>query len=103
MARFYLSEISTAIHFIHEMGYIHRDVKPENVLVDVSGHIKLTDFGSAAGLTEDGRISGQIPFPVGTPEYVAPEVRKCKLVTVGFPNSNIFVTNKNSLDNRNVV
>ena len=74
MARFYLSEISTAIHFIHEMGYIHRDVKPENVLVDVSGHIKLADFGSAASLTEDGRIVGQFPFPVGTPEYVAPEV-----------------------------
>ena len=74
MARFYLSEISTAIHFVHEMGYIHRDVKPENVLVDTSGHIKLADFGSAAALTEDGRIVGQIPFPVGTPEYVAPEV-----------------------------
>ena len=46
------SEISTAVHFVHEMGYIHRDVKPENVLVDVSGHIKLADFGSAARRVE---------------------------------------------------
>lgn len=75
MAKFYLSEIATSIHSIHELGYIHRDIKPENILIDISGHIKLADFGSAASLSKDGRILGQIAFPVGTPEYISPEVR----------------------------
>ncbi len=43
--RFYAAEITLAIHSVHELKYMHRDLKPDNVLVDASGHIKLTDFG----------------------------------------------------------
>ena len=44
------------LHDLHELGFAHRDVKPENVLIAINGHIKLVDFGSAARLDEDGYV-----------------------------------------------
>ncbi|KAK0532139.1 serine/threonine-protein kinase dbf2 [Tilletia horrida] len=55
-ARFYASEMFVAVDALHRLGYIHRDLKPENFLVDASGHIKLTDFGLAAGALNPTRI-----------------------------------------------
>lgn len=49
MARFYIAEISLALQFVHDMGFIHRDIKPDNILIDARGHIKLTDFGLCTG------------------------------------------------------
>lgn len=55
-ARFYLLEMFAAVNALHELGYTHRDLKPENFLIDATGHIKLTDFGLAAGTVLDERI-----------------------------------------------
>ncbi|GAA5840074.1 hypothetical protein JCM3766R1_000666 [Sporobolomyces carnicolor] len=55
-ARFYMSEMVCAVNELHKLGYIHRDLKPENFLIDPSGHIKLTDFGLAAGALNPGKI-----------------------------------------------
>ncbi|GAA5989201.1 hypothetical protein JCM11641_006566 [Rhodosporidiobolus odoratus] len=55
-ARFYISEMFMAVNELHKLGYIHRDLKPENFLIDPSGHIKLTDFGLAAGALNPGKI-----------------------------------------------
>lgn len=55
-ARFYISEMFAAVNSLHELGYTHRDLKPENFLIDARGHIKLTDFGLAAGTVSNDRI-----------------------------------------------
>lgn len=55
-ARFYIAEMFAAVNSLHELGYTHRDLKPENFLIDARGHIKLTDFGLAAGTVSTDRI-----------------------------------------------
>ena len=44
-ARIYSAELALALEHVHTQGVIFRDLKPENVMVDVNGHVKLTDFG----------------------------------------------------------
>ncbi|GAB5358033.1 hypothetical protein AAMO2058_000423900 [Amorphochlora amoebiformis] len=43
--RFYMAETALSIRYVHELGYVHRDLKPDNILIDKDGHIRLTDFG----------------------------------------------------------
>lgn len=44
-AKFYIAELVLAVDSIHKMNYIHRDLKPDNILIDRKGHLKLSDFG----------------------------------------------------------
>ena len=46
-ARFYIAELILSIESIHKLDCIHRDIKPDNILIDKTGHIKLSDFGLA--------------------------------------------------------
>ncbi|OBA22683.1 kinase-like protein [Metschnikowia bicuspidata var. bicuspidata NRRL YB-4993] len=55
-ARFYIAEMFAAVDSLHHLGFTHRDLKPENFLIDSKGHIKLTDFGLAAGTVSNDRI-----------------------------------------------
>ena len=71
-AKFYAAQVILALEHIHSYRFIYRDLKPENVLLDRWGNVKLTDFG----LSKSGVMSafeGATTF-CGTPEYIAPEV-----------------------------
>lgn len=70
-ARFYFSEIILAIEYLHKQKIIFRDLKPENTLIDIDGHIKLIDFGSAKVDIGDRQNSF-----CGTHEYLSPEMIK---------------------------
>uniref|UniRef100_A0A3Q1HNI3 Rho-associated protein kinase 1 n=1 Tax=Anabas testudineus TaxID=64144 RepID=A0A3Q1HNI3_ANATE len=73
-ARFYTAEVVLALDGIHSMGFIHRDVKPDNMLLDKAGHLKLADFGTCMKMDKDGMV--RCDTAVGTPDYISPEVLK---------------------------
>mmetsp|Transcript_14688 Transcript_14688/g.42290 ORF Transcript_14688/g.42290 Transcript_14688/m.42290 type:complete len:346 (-) Transcript_14688:123-1160(-) len=71
-ARFYAGEIALAFSYLHHMNVVYRDLKPENLLIDCEGHVKITDFGFAK-VVEDRTWT-----LCGTPEYLAPEMIQSK-------------------------
>ncbi|XP_070196209.1 rho-associated protein kinase 2-like isoform X2 [Littorina saxatilis] len=73
-AKFYCAEMVLALDAIHSMGFVHRDVKPDNMLLDKDGHLKLTDFGTCMRMDSKGLVHSDTA--VGTPDYISPEVLK---------------------------
>ncbi|KAK0158161.1 hypothetical protein PV328_009199 [Microctonus aethiopoides] len=71
-AKFYCAEVVLALDAIHLMGFVHRDVKPDNMLLDKYGHLKLADFGTCMRMDADGLVRSDTA--VGTPDYISPEV-----------------------------
>jgi len=67
----YVEEAAAALHYAHEHGLIHLDVKPANLLLDAQGRLLLADFGVSVLL--DGYTHASLHYYVGTPLYTAPE------------------------------
>lgn len=72
VCRFYVAEVILALDSLHQLGYLHRDFKPDNVLIDATGHAKLGDFGSCVKVNERGVYLST--HPVGTPDYISPDI-----------------------------
>lgn len=81
-ARFYMAEMVLAVESVHKLNYTHRDLKPDNILIDKNGHIKLSDFGLCARYemnlqpyqVDKNKRRARLYSTVGTPDYIAPEV-----------------------------
>lgn len=73
-ARFYLAEIVVGVTELHRHGFVFRDLKLENILVDLNGHIRLTDFGLAGKFRTGKWDDRSITDISGTAIYQAPEI-----------------------------
>jgi eukaryotic-like serine/threonine-protein kinase len=84
----YVKTIAETIHFAHQRGILHRDLKPQNVLIDADDRPRITDFGLAkrvetdSGLTRTGDV-------LGSPSYMSPEQASSRLEEVG-PQSDVY-------------
>lgn len=101
-ARFYIAETILAVDSLHQLGYVHRDIKPQNILIDPTGHVKLADFGSCIRIdtctkvilhfsmhekgNNNSSVSKQCPptAAVGTCDYVSPEVLQSQEGTITY-------------------
>jgi serine/threonine protein kinase len=85
-----IAQVARALDYAHEMGLIHRDVKPDNILISADGQARLTDFGLVKELTDDAELTrpGQ---GLGTVNFIAPEQlqnakgidRRCDVYALG--------------------
>lgn len=73
VARFYISLLVLSISDLHSKDIIYRDLKPENLVLDADGYIKITDFGFSKHIPD-----GRTWTLCGTPEYLAPEIIQSK-------------------------
>ena len=89
-----IQTLARAVHFAHERGFIHRDLKPGNILLDSSGEPKITDFGlakrwSAMGTVQDSPVQTASGEVLGTPAYMAPEQARGEVRGIG-PGADIY-------------
>lgn len=84
----YVKTIAEAIHFAHQRGTLHRDLKPQNVLIDTSDRVRITDFGLAKQTQRESSLT-QTGVVMGSPSYMPPEQATGRHDQVG-PHSDVY-------------
>src|SRR5262245_19339846 len=74
-------KLASTVHYAHEHGILHRDIKPGNILLDANGEPHLTDFGLARLVEADSTVT-RTKEVLGTPSYMAPEQASCETTKV---------------------
>jgi len=69
-AKFYFAELLLGFEYLHSKDVVYRDIKPENILIDVDGHVKIADFGLSKVIPKRQRSHSFC----GSPEYMCPEI-----------------------------
>jgi WD40 repeat protein/serine/threonine protein kinase len=86
-----LMKVCDAIRFAHDRGVIHRDIKPQNIMVGKYGEVSVMDWGIALRLDAHARSSGVIKLsPAGTPAYMAPEMATANAADIG-PHTDVYL------------
>jgi serine/threonine protein kinase len=80
-AKFIFKQIIEALQYIHEHGIVHRDIKLDNILIDLNNNIKICDFGVSKQIKRGDVMHDQC----GTPAYIAPEILRNQV------NKNIII------------
>lgn len=75
-ARFYFQQLVSTLNFCHQNGVAHRDLKPQNLLLDKKGNLKISDFGLSA--LPESKKDGLLHTACGTPAFTAPEIIRGK-------------------------
>jgi len=83
-----VARCARALHYAHQHGIVHRDVKPDNILVDDEGEPHITDFGIAANVQTDRRLTHDGAL-MGTPHYMSPEQINGEVARIG-PASDVY-------------
>ena len=90
--QFYIAETVLAIDSIHQLGFIHRDIKPDNLLLDSKGHVKLSDFGLCTGLKKAHRtelyrnLNGSLPSDFTFQHQNSKKQKPGKEIDVSWPS-----------------
>lgn len=69
-SKFYFSEILLGLEYLHSKNVVYRDIKPENILLDIDGHIRIADFGLSKIIPKRQKSYSFC----GSPEYMSPEM-----------------------------
>lgn len=76
-SQFYIGSMILAVEYLHKKNIVYRDIKPENIMIDEKGYLKLIDMGTAKILKNENGICRTNTI-LGTPHYMAPEILKGK-------------------------